>query len=113
MAPKRSGKLDRLQGVEVRLAEGVVIAGVGPAVGLGDAQVGEEQGDRLGLHAGAAVGVQSELAGADVLFVAGLGDKLLGQSGGFAGSNHPADQVAAGDIDDLIARYDRNVQRGS
>ena len=33
------------QGLEVGLAEGVVIAGVGPAVGLGDAQVGEEEGD--------------------------------------------------------------------
>lgn len=80
---------------------------------LGDARVGEEQGDRLGLHAGAAVGVQGEQAGANVLFIAGLGDELLGQSGGFAGSDHPADHVAAEDINDHIARYDRHVPRGS
>ena len=63
MPPKRVGEVGSvLQGLEVRLAEGVVVAGVGSAVGLGDPQVGEQQGDRLGLHAGATVGVQRELA---------------------------------------------------
>ncbi len=41
-----------LQGLEVGLAEGVVIAGVGSAVGLDDPQVGEQAGHLLGLPAG-------------------------------------------------------------
>jgi hypothetical protein len=104
MAPKHSGEGGSvLQGLEVRLAEGVVIAGVGSAVGLGDPQVGEQQGDRLGLHAGAAVGVQGELARADALFGASRADELFGQGGGRARRDHPADHVAAEDIDDHVA----------
>jgi hypothetical protein len=53
-------------------------------VGLGDAQVGQQQRDRLGRHRAAAVGVQAELPAGDALFRAGRGDELLGQHGGLA-----------------------------
>jgi len=83
-----SGVLDRaeafgevraiLQGLELGLGERVVVADVGVAVGLGHAEVGEQEGDRLGGHAWAAVGVHGELSGGDVVLGAGLGDELLG-----------------------------------
>ena len=34
-----------LEGLELRLGEGVVVGDVRPRVGLGDAQIGEEQGE--------------------------------------------------------------------
>ena len=79
----------------MRLAAGVVVAGVRPTVGLGDAQVGEQQGHRFGLHAGAAVGVQGQLAGADALLGTGRAAELFGQGGGLAGRDYPADGVSS------------------
>ncbi len=85
-----------LPGVEVRLAEGVVIAGVGSAVGLGDPQVGEQAGHRLGLPAGAAVGVSGELARAEARFGAGRADERGDQGGGFAGRDYLAVRPRSG-----------------
>ena len=88
----------------------------GPAVGLGDAEVGEQQRDRLGGHRGAAVGVDGQLPAADALLRAGLGDQLLGQVGGLAGGDHPADDVAAVDVEDhvqvVVGPLRRAVQLG-
>ena len=50
------------QGLELGLREGVVVGDVGARVGLGDPEIGEQQRDRLGLHRGAAVGVQGQLS---------------------------------------------------
>ena len=86
---ERAGVLERaeavgelgpvLEGLELGLGEGVVVGDVRPAVGLGDAEVGEQQGHRLGGHRRAAVGVDRELAGLDALLGAGLVDQPLGQ----------------------------------
>lgn len=59
----RAGRKVRpaLQILEVRLGEWVVIAGIGPAVGLGNAQVGEQLGQELGSHRGTPVGRDVEL----------------------------------------------------
>ena len=59
------------------------------------AQVGEQQGHRFGLHAGAAVGVQGQLAGADALLGTGRAAELFGQGGGLAGRDYPADGVSS------------------
>ena len=63
------------QGLELGLREGVVVGDVGARVGLGDPEIGEQQRDRLGLHRGAAVGVQGQLSGADAVAFAGVLDE--------------------------------------
>jgi hypothetical protein len=78
-----------------------VSMGTGP-VGLGDAEVGEQQRHRLGGHRGAAIGVDGQLIGSDALLGAGLADQHLGQSCGFAGSDHPTDHVPRKDVQDDI-----------
>ena len=83
----------------------------GPRVGLGDAQVGEQQRDRLGGHRGAAVGVDGQLAAGDALLGAGRRDELLGQGGGLAGGDHPADGVPAEDVQDHVQVVVRPLRR--
>ncbi len=48
---------------EEAFREGVVVGGVGPAVGFRDAEIGEEEGGGFGFHGGSAIGVEGELAG--------------------------------------------------
>ena len=69
-----------LEGLELRFAVRVVVADVGPGVGLGDVQVGEEQRDGLGGHGGAAVGVEAELPAGFALVGGGFVDELLARS---------------------------------
>jgi hypothetical protein len=45
---------------------------MGAAVGLGDAEVSEQERDRFRGHRAAPVGVQGQLAGVDALFGAGV-----------------------------------------
>ena len=56
-----------LQGFELAFPERIVIGDMRAAVSLGDARISQQQGDRLGGHGRAAVGVKSELVGSDVL----------------------------------------------
>src|ERR1022692_263108 len=49
------------------LREGIVVGDVRAAVGLGDAQIGEQKGHGLGGHGGTPVGVEGELAGDDLV----------------------------------------------
>ena len=42
------------QGFELTFREGVVVGDMRPAVSLGDAQIGQEQGNRFGGHGGSA-----------------------------------------------------------
>src|SRR6185437_3829781 len=55
-----------------------------------------------GAHGRTAVGMNAELAGLDVLLLASFLDELAGQSGAFAQGHHPADHVAAEDVEDDI-----------
>jgi len=50
-------------------------------MGLGNAQVGQQEGARLGRHRRPAVSVNRELITADALTGARLADELLGQRG--------------------------------
>jgi hypothetical protein len=70
-------------------------------VGLGDAQVGQKS-DRFGSHDLAAVGMDGELAGGNLVLADGLLDELLGQFGAFPGRDHPAGDVAAEDVEDDV-----------
>jgi hypothetical protein len=67
---------------------------IGPAVGLGHAEVGEQERDRLWAHRDAAVGVHGQLAGLDLLLTGGLGDQRLGEVRALALLDGPADDVA-------------------
>ena len=63
-----------LQGLELRLGEGVVVADLGAAQRAGDPEVGEELGGALAGHRRAAVRMQGEHLGLDAL----LEGRLLG-----------------------------------
>ena len=62
---------------------------------LGDAEVGQEESDRLGALRAAAVGVQREDLRGDLLLLGGLLDQRLGQFRGLAVLDRPGDDVAA------------------
>ena len=62
------------QGLELGLRVRIVIRDVRPAVSLGDIQVDEESRDRLGSHAAATIGVQSQRAWCNVMFLDGVGE---------------------------------------
>jgi hypothetical protein len=101
--PEAFGELGPvLEGLELALAVGVVVADVGPAVGLGHSEIGEEQGDGLGGHGGPSVGVDGELARSDGLLGDGVGDEPLGQGGRLAGGQEPPGHVAAVDVEDHV-----------
>jgi hypothetical protein len=84
-----------LQGLEVRLRVGVVAGGVRPAVRLGDAEIGKQERDWLGALRRAAVGVQRQDLGGDLLLLGGLLDQRLGELGVLPVLDRPADDVAA------------------
>src|SRR5450830_1260464 len=95
-----AGKLRAvLQGLELRLREGVVVGHVGPAVGLFDTQVRQELGHGPRAHRASAVGVSGQLAGGDPLLAAGLGDQLRGQGRRLGVGQQPAHDVAAEDVE--------------
>jgi hypothetical protein len=101
MLPNRPGNAGAvLEGLEVRLAVGVVVGHVGAAVAAGDAEIDEELGDGFGGHRRAPVGVQGELVTRDALADERVGDERLGELAGLGGRHHPADDVTAEDVDD-------------
>src|ERR1035437_3268333 len=73
-----------------------------PTMRLGDSQVSQHEGNRLGGHRGSAISVEVELAGNDELLVAGFADQALGQLGTFAVGDHPADDIATEDVQDHV-----------
>src|ERR1700688_1224201 len=77
-----------LQGFELRLGIRVVIRDVRPAVSFGDVKIDEQLRDGFGAHAGAAIGVQGQCAGYDMLLVDGIGDELLGEPRGLRMGAH-------------------------
>ena len=91
-----------LHGAEVAFRIRIVVGGVWPRVGLGDAQVGQQESHGFGAHRRAAVGVDGELTGRNILLGAGFFDQSGSQCGGFAQRHHPADDVAAEDIQNHV-----------
>lgn len=101
--PKTIRKLRSVfKGLELTLGVRIVIGHMRSAMGFGDSQVGQHKGDRLGGHRGAAVGMEVELAGNDALLVAAVADQAFGQLGTFAIGDHPADHIAAEDVQDDV-----------
>src|SRR5664279_2254537 len=91
-----------LKGFELTFRVGIVIRDMRPTVRLGDSQICQQKSHRLGGHRGSAIGVEVELAGHDELLVAGVADQALGELGAFAIGYHPADDIAAEDVQDHV-----------
>jgi len=91
-----------LQRFELGLGEGVIVAGIGSAVRLGDPQVDEQPRDGPRFHRGAAIRMQGQLPRLDLLLLAGVCDEPLGQYRRLCRGDHPADHVAAEDIQNDI-----------
>ena len=71
-------------------------------MGLGDAEVGQQEGDGFAAHRRAAVGVEGELIRQDDLLFGSFLDELPGEFGSFARRHHPTDDVAAEDVQDHV-----------
>ena len=79
-----------LQGLELCLGEGIVVADLGAAQRAGDAEIGEQLRGALAGHGCAAVRMQGEHPGLDVLLEAGLLDEGCSERGALAlGTIHP------------------------
>ncbi len=96
---------------ELGFGKRIVVGHVRPAVRFGDAEIGQEQRDGLAPHRGAAVGMQRQLAGLDAVLRAGLGNQALGERRAFGRGQHPADDVAAEDIEDDVEIEIRPLRR--
>ena len=100
-----------LQGLELRLGERVVIGHLGAAQRPRDPEVGEQLCGALARHRRPAVGVQGEDLGPDALFVAGLFDETSGQRRVLPVGDHPADRVAAEDVEHDVEVEVRPLRR--
>lgn len=97
------GKLGAVfRGAELAFRVRIIVGRVGSAVGLGHTEISQKESDWFGSHGRSAVGMQTELAWLDVLLFVGFFDKLFGQFGTLAGSQHPTDDVTAEDIEDNV-----------
>lgn len=87
-----------LQRSEVRFGKRIVVGHVRPAVRLDDAEIGQQQRDRLAAHHAATVRMERQLAWFDALLRTGFRDEPLGEHRALVGRDHPADHIAAEDI---------------
>ena len=88
-----------LQGLELRLGEGVVVADPGAAQRAGDAEVGEQLRGALAGHGCAAVRMQGEHLGLDALLEARWLDEPAGQGGALALGDPPPHDISAEDVE--------------
>ncbi len=98
------GKLRTVfQRSEVRFGKRVVVGDLRPTVRLDDAQIRQQPRDGFTAHRAAAVGMAGrQLAWCDPVLGARLGDEPLGERGAFVRRDHPADHIAAEDVEDHI-----------
>ena len=97
------------EGLEVGFRERVVVGGVGPAVRLGDAEIGQHQGGSLGLHRPAAIGVEGQLAGHHGVLGESVIEQRLEQGGALGIGDAPADDPAAEDVENDVQVEVRSV----
>src|SRR5579864_3188031 len=90
------------EGAELAFRIRIVIGDMRAAVSFEDAQISQQQRHRFGFHRRAAIGMDGESAGCDVLFQTGVFDEPLGQLGAFAVGDHPTDHLAARNIQDDV-----------
>ena len=81
-------------------------------MGFRHAEIGQQQRDRLAAHRAAAVPVDRELAGVNLVLGARLGDQPLGEGRVLAWGEHPAGDIAADDVEDHVEIEVRPLGRG-
>src|SRR5215207_8746553 len=91
-----------LHRLELALRVRIVVRHMRPAVRLVDAEVGQEEGHRLGTHRAAAVGMKGQLSALDALLYTGLFDERNGQGFALAIGHQPTDDIAAEDVQDDV-----------
>jgi hypothetical protein len=101
--PKRSGKVwPVLERLELRLGERVVIRDVRPRVALRDAEVRVQMRDHFRGPRRPAVRVDGQLTRRDSLALAGFFDELRRKRRALPVGDHPADNVAAEDVEEDV-----------
>jgi hypothetical protein len=70
-----------LQGLELRLGIWIVMLDAWERMGLDHAQVCQQQGQRLGLHRAATIGMKGQLARLDLLLPEGFANQTFGKVG--------------------------------
>ena len=71
-------------------------------MGLGHAEITQEQSHGLASHRAATIRVHGELVWFNVLLATALGDEALRERGTFSVSQHPANHVAGKDVEDDV-----------
>ena len=91
-----------LQGLELTRRGRSVVRDMRARVRRGDAEIREQERHGFGRHRGPAIRVDREVPGHDPLPGARGLDQPFGQRRAFAGRHHPADGVAAEDVQDHV-----------
>src|SRR5450755_4958537 len=100
-----------LQRLEVSFAVRVVAGGVRARMCLRDPEIREEERDRLGALRAAAIGVQRQDLGGDLLLLGGLLDQRLRELAVLPVLHGPADDVAAEHVEDHVQIEVRPLRR--
>src|ERR1700692_144624 len=82
-------------GFEVAFRERIVVGRMRPAVGFGDAEIGEQERRGLGSHGTATVGMQGQLAGRHGMLGDGIVEQCPEQGRAFSVGDAPADNSSA------------------
>lgn len=93
-----------LHGLELRLAERIVVGGVRSAVAVGNPQVDQQLAQGLTFHRSAIVSMKGELVRLNAVFLGSFIDKLASQVTALRFSNHPADHITTENVQDGIER---------
>ena len=88
-----------LEGFELALAEGVVVADAWPGIAGVDAELGEEVSEAVCGHRCAAVLVNDERVRLDAMAGQGVAEQVLGEPGILFALDHPADVDAAVEVE--------------
>jgi len=91
-----------LQGLELALAVGVVVADARPTVALAHPQARQQLGEVTGDHRPAPIGMQRELIAGDALALEGASDQPFGRAGALPLRERPADHLAGEDVQDGV-----------
>src|SRR5229473_2106167 len=103
MLPNRSGKSGRYLSVLNWASEyGLSSETCGRLWVLATSRSTSKAATGLRRFAGAAIGMQRQRAGGDVMLGHGLGDQRFGQLRGLPQGDHPADHIAAEDVEDHV-----------
>jgi hypothetical protein len=96
---------DGVRRSESGFRERIVVGRVRPAVGFGDAEIGEQERRGLGPHGTATVGVQGQLAGRRGMLGRGILEQCRKRGGAFFVSDAPADDPVAEDAGMVLGHH--------